>query len=49
MKDFKTNTKTLLNAFGINTKLRYDHFMTQPQAIEMDSKPVQVNHCTIKQ
>lgn len=29
MKDFKTKYKTLLNAFGINTKLRYDHFMTQ--------------------
>ncbi len=29
MIDFKTKYKTLLNAYGINTKLRYDHFMTQ--------------------
>ena len=29
MIDFKTKYKTLLNAYGIYTKLRYDHFMAQ--------------------
>lgn len=29
MIDFKTKYKKLLNAYGINTKLRYSHFMAQ--------------------
>jgi putative chitinase len=33
--NFKVKYKTLLNAYGINTKLRYDHFMSQ---IEHESK-----------
>lgn len=29
MSDFKTKYKTFLEKYGINTKLRYDHFMAQ--------------------